>query len=129
MVKPFDNTISVILCEKDIGRVRAGACNRKAIKCRHTCKFTGNIEAISSVSGDGIRAIGLVSDSTSPSVRPKIVTIRIILGNEGIAQTQGYNRVAIKTCRVLKFANDRNVTGRIHYDTVCNVSACAAGAF
>ena len=77
MVKPFDNTISVILCEKDIGRVRAGACNRKAIKCRHTCKFTGNIEAIRSVSGDGIRAIGPVSDSTSPSVRPKVVTIRI----------------------------------------------------
>ena len=71
MVKPFDNTISVILCEKDIGRVRAGACNRKAIKCRHTCKFTGNIEAIRSVSGDGIRAIGPVSDGPFPLCAPK----------------------------------------------------------
>ena len=63
-----------------------------------------------------------------PLCAPKIVAIRIILGNEGIAQTQSYNRVAIKTRVVLKFANDRNVTGRIHYDTVCNVSTCAAGA-
>jgi len=46
MVKPLDNAISVIFGQKDIGGIRTGACDRKAIKCRGTREVTGNIEAV-----------------------------------------------------------------------------------
>ncbi len=86
MVKPFDRTISVILGDKDIGGIRTGACDRKTIKRRRTCEVTGNIEAIRASNCDSICAISLISDSTSASARPKIVTARIVLGNKGVTQ-------------------------------------------
>ena len=75
MMKPFDNAISVIFGQKNIGGVRTGACDRQIIKRRRTRKVTSNIEAIRAISCDGVRAVSLVSDGASPSARPKVVTI------------------------------------------------------